>query len=64
MHERNYIRNNIHQRFPLVAYLQPRDKFIWLISQENKSVTLKIAYFLKRPNEIRTRAFWASNLDV
>ena len=52
-HERNNVLNDIHQSFPSVANLQLRDKFIWLMSQENKSVTLKIAYFLKRANEIR-----------
>ena len=52
-HERNNVLNDIHRSFPSVANLQLRDKFIWLMSQENKSVTLKIAYFLKRANEIR-----------
>ena len=52
-HERNYVLNDIHQSFPSVAYLKLRDKFTWLMSQENKPVTLKIAYFLKRANEIR-----------
>ena len=52
VHERNYVLNDIHQSFPSAIYLQLRDKFIWLMSQENKSVTLKIAYFLKRANEI------------
>ena len=42
-HERNYVLNDIHQSFPLVAYLQLRDNFILLMSQDNKSVTLKIA---------------------
>ena len=53
MHERNYVLKDIHQSFPSVAYLQLRDNFVWLMSQENKSVTLKIAYVLKRANEIR-----------
>ena len=52
-HERNNVLNDIHQSFPSAANLQLRDKFIWLTSQENKSVTLRIAYFLKRANEIR-----------
>ena len=52
-HERNNVLNDIHQSFPSVANLQLRDKFIWLMSKEKKSVTLKIAYFLKRANEIR-----------
>ena len=46
-HERNYVLNDIHQSFPSVAYSQIRDKFIWLMSQENKSVILKTAYFLR-----------------
>ena len=50
VHERNYV---LKQSFPSLAHLQLRDKFIWLMSQENKSVTLKMAYFLKRANEIR-----------
>ena len=53
MHERNCVLNNIHQNFPSVDYLQLRVKFILLMCHENKSVTLKIAFFLKRANEIR-----------
>ena len=52
-HERNYVLNDIHQSFRSITYLQLRDKFIWLMSQENKSVTLKVAYFLIIANEIR-----------
>ena len=52
-HERNNVLNDTHQSFPSAADLQLRDKFIWLMSQENKYVTLRIAYFLKRANEIR-----------
>ena len=51
--ERNYVLNDIHESFPSITYLQLRDKFIWLMSQENKSVILKLAYFLKIANEIR-----------
>ena len=51
-HERNYVLNDIHQSFPSITYLQLRDKFIWLMSQENKFITLKLAYFLKIANEI------------
>ena len=52
-HKRNYVLNDIHQSFPSITYLQLRDKFIWLMSQENKFITLKLAYFLKIVNEIR-----------
>ena len=50
VHERNYGHNDIHQSFPSVAYLQLRDKFIWLMSQRNKSVKLESRIFslLKR----------------